>query len=187
MKNIRFPKLGFNLTTLLYALALVAFALSPDRAIFALVPLGAGMIIDAQLLFSDSQALTATAVSTNVIDLSSDRNVGIGKPLAIVIVVDVALDRTTGDETYAVTLQTDDNAAFSSAATVTGPVSLLQYTVGSRFVIAIPPNIDTERYLRLNYTLGGTTPTGTLTAFIQPLDMIGVGENVYYADAITIG
>lgn len=145
------------------------------------------MIIDAQQLYSDAQALTATAVSTNLIDHGIDRNIGIGEPLAVVVIVDVALDRTTGDETYTVTLQTDDNAAFSSATTVAGPVSMTTYAAGTKFVIAVPPDTVTERFTRLNYTLGGTTPTGTVTAFLQPLRMVGVGENVYYADAITIG
>lgn len=145
------------------------------------------MIIDAQLLFSDAQALTGTAVSTNIIDLGSDRNIGIGEPLAVVIVVDVALDRTTADETYAVTIQADDNSGFSSAATVSGPTSLLTYAVGTRFVIALGPDTLTERYIRLNYTLGGTTPLGTITAFLTPLKMAAISENVYYADAITIG
>ncbi len=144
------------------------------------------MIIDAQLLYSDAQALTATAASTNLIDHGQDRNIGQGEPLAVVVVVDVALDRTTADETYSVTIQTDDNAAFSSATTV-ATHSLTTYAAGSKFVIAIPPDTITERFTRLSYTLGGTTPTGTVTAFMQPLRMVGVGENVYYADAITIG
>lgn len=143
------------------------------------------MYIDAQQLFSDSQALVATAVSTNIIDFSQDRDIGIGKALAIVIVVKVALDRTTGDETYAVTVQTDDNAGFASPATLVGPVSLLTYAAGTKFVIPIPPDKATERYMRLNYTLGGTTPLGTLTAFLTSLDMIQ-NENVYN-DAINIG
>lgn len=142
------------------------------------------MYLDAQLLYSDAQALVATAVSTNIVDHGADRNLGIGEPLAIVVIVDVALDRTTGDETYAVTLQTDDNAAFSSATTVTGPVSLLTYAAGTKFIIPVPPDTLMERFSRLNYTLGGITPTGTVTAFMIPLSMIQ--NDVHYADAITI-
>lgn len=142
------------------------------------------MYIDGQQLFSDSQALTATAVSTNIIDLGADRDIGIGDPLAIVVVVKVALDRVTGDETYTVTVQADDNASFTSAITVVGPVSLLAYTAGTKFIINLPPDKLTERYIRLNYTLGGTTPTGTITAFLTKLNMIQV-DNVYN-DAITI-
>ena len=58
------------------------------------------MILDSLLKFSDAQALTATADSTNVIDLSNDRDIGIGEPMALVVTVGVAADFTTGDETY---------------------------------------------------------------------------------------
>ena len=142
------------------------------------------MYIDAQQLFSDSQALVATAVSTNVIDLGSDRDIGIGEPLAVVVVVKVAADRTTGDETYTVTVQADDNVGFATPSTVAGPVSLLIYPAGTKLVIPLPPDKTTERFLRLNYTLGGTTPTVTLSAFLTRMNMIQA-EN-YYNDAITI-
>lgn len=143
------------------------------------------MLIDAQHLYSDAQALTATAASTNLIDHGSDRNLGIGVGLSVVIVVDVALDGTTADETYTATLQTDDNASFSSATTV-GTVTMTRgAAIGTRYIIAVPADTSMERYSRLNYTLGGTTPTGTVTAFLQPTDAID-GSNVYYADAITV-
>lgn len=167
------------------AIALVLALLFKPVAVFGFGVVG--MIIDAQHLFSDAQALSATGASTNIIDLGSDRNIGLGEPMAVVVTIDVAADRTTGDETYTVQLQTDDNAAFSSAANVGGAYSILQYTAGSRFVIPLPIGTETERYLRLNYTLGGTTPSITVTAFLTPLRMVGAGENVYYADAITIG
>lgn len=173
----------------LIAVVTVALPKTPESLVaLSLGGLGfAGMIIDAQLLFSDAQALTATAVSTNIIDLGADRNIGQGEPMAVVVCIDVAADRTTGDETYTVTLQTDDNAAFSSASSVGGAYSILVYPAGTRFVIPLPAGTETERFVRLNYTLGGTTPTITVTAFLQPLAMASVGENVYYADAITIG
>ncbi|UQO04992.1 hypothetical protein L0Z13_11620 [Burkholderia multivorans] len=76
------------------------------------------MIIDSLLEFSRAQALTATGASTNIIDLGSDRDIGPGQPLWAVIAVQVAADNTTGDETYSIALQTDDNAAFSSPTTI---------------------------------------------------------------------
>jgi len=54
------------------------------------------MILDSLLQFSDAQALTVTgAVSTNVIDLSNDRKIGIGEPMAAVVTIGVAADFTT--------------------------------------------------------------------------------------------
>jgi hypothetical protein len=147
------------------------------------------MIIDAQLLFSDAQALTGTSAvnSTNLIDLGADRNIGVGEPLAVVITVDVAAAGTT--PTLTTVVQADDNAAFSSAGTVatTAALAAAQLTAGAKIVIPLPADTLTERFIRLQYTQGGTTPTVTVTAFLQPLSMVGVGENIYYADAITIG
>lgn len=120
------------------------------------------MYIDSLLQFSDAQALTATAASTNVIDLGSDRDVGVGRPLWIVVSVAVA---AVGTGTYQIDLQTDDNASFSSptsiASVTPAPASLV---AGARLVIGMP--FTNERYLRLNYTLAGTTPGITLTAFL---------------------
>lgn len=142
------------------------------------------MYIDALHLFSDSQALTATAASTNVVDLGGDNNVGIGEPMAVVIAVEVAADDTTGDETYSVALQTDDNSSFSSA-TELGTATIVRGTAaGVKFVVGVPADERAERYLRLNYTLGGTTPTVTVSAFLIPQSM--VQNYVSYADGFTI-
>ncbi len=143
------------------------------------------MIIDAQLLYSDAQALTATAASTNVIDHGQDRNLGQGEPLVAVITIDVALGGTS--PTFVATLQTDDNAAFSSPVTVGATPSQAAAAAGTKFFIPLPPDTGAERFTRISYTLGGTSPTATVTSFLQPAHMVGAGEGVYYADAITIG
>jgi hypothetical protein len=142
------------------------------------------MFLDDQNLYSDAQALTATAASTDLIDHGADRNLGIGEPMVVEILLDVAADNTTTDETYSVALQTDDNASFSSATTV-GSVTIVAGAVaGTRYHIPLPPNSVLERYSRLNYTLGGTTPTVTVTAALLPYSF--VQNNVVYADGITI-
>lgn len=142
------------------------------------------MYLDAQAQFSDAQALTVTAASTNLIDLGGDHNFGIGEPMSIVIVVDVAADFTTTDETYVVDLQTDDNAGFASAASLGSATILGGSAAGSKFVIPVPADSRGERYIRLNYTLGGTSPTVSLTAFMIPSNMIQ--NEVVYPDGYTI-
>jgi hypothetical protein len=135
--------------------------------------LGARMAyVDAQQLFSDAQALSATAASTNSIDLSQDRNIGVGVPLAVVITFDVALAGTT--PTFVATIQADDNSGFSSAATVAAGPSLSAAAAGAQQVIPLPPDVTTERFIRLNYTLGGTTPTCTVTAYLTPMNQVPV-------------
>lgn len=141
------------------------------------------MILDSQLTLSDAQALTATAVSTNVIDLSADRDIGAGEPLAVVVTVDTAADTASGNETYQVDLQTDDNSGFSSATVIASrAIAGAALTAGAIFVIPIPH--DNERYLRLNYTLGGTTPSVTVTAQVQPMSMID--KRALYASGYSI-
>ena len=143
------------------------------------------MIIDAQQLFTAStgQALTATADSTNIIDLLSDRDIGVGEPMAVVLDTVVAADFTSGNETYQIDVETDDNSGFASATGIARriPAAAL-LPLGGRMVIPLPN--DNERYLRLNFTLGGTTPTWTVVAHLQPMSMIQ--NERYYPDALTI-
>jgi hypothetical protein len=143
------------------------------------------MNLDAQLQFSAAQAITADAASTNVIDLGAVRQIGVGEAMSILICVIVAADSTTGDETYSFELQTDDNSSFSSATTLSDTVLAASVlTIGS--VHAIPlPRTGLERYIRLNYDVGGTTPTITVSAWLQPTSMVA-GLPQQYADAITI-
>jgi len=142
------------------------------------------MYIDAQHLFSNSQALTATANSTNLIDLGGDHNVGIGEPMAVVISVEVALDDSDADETYVFTVQTDDNSSFSSAATIATKTATRGDAAGTKYVLPIPADTSAEQYLRVVYTLGGTSPSGTVSAFLIPQSMIN--NYVSYADGFTI-
>lgn len=134
------------------------------------------MILDQQNQYSDAQALTATAVSTNVIDHGSDRDLGIGEPLAVLISVDVALAGTS--PTFQATLQTDSVVGFGSAVTVSSTQSFSALAIGTRVVIPVPPDTSMNRYSRLNYTLGGTTPTITVTAEMIPYRFLQA-ENVF--------
>ncbi|HXH24038.1 MAG TPA: hypothetical protein VNI78_02240 [Vicinamibacterales bacterium] len=145
------------------------------------------MLLDAQTLLSDAQAVSADAVSTNIIDLGAVRQIGDGNPLAIVICVDVAADATTGDETYSFEVQTDDNSGFASPTTlIDQDIPRAVLTAGSIHVIPLPTgsNPRLERYLRLNYDVGGTTPSITVTAWVAPLNFVQTAK--HYADGITI-
>lgn len=138
--------------------------------------------VDAQTFLSDAQALTASAASTNLYDLGSDRNPGVGEPLALVVIGEVAMAGTS--PTLVVGIQTDDNASFSSATTIIASQSVSALAAGGRIIVPLPADSSLERYIRAYYTVGGTTPTVTVSAYLQPLSMI---ENqAYYADAITI-
>lgn len=142
------------------------------------------MILDKEHQFAAAQVLAATGVSTNVVDLGKDRDIGIGEPMAVLIVI-TAIDASSADETYTVQLQADDAAAFGSPAAVGGLVNIPRAIgANSKVVIPIPPDQATEQFLRLSFTLGGTTPSITYSAYLVPQSFIQ--NNVLYDDAITI-
>ena len=132
------------------------------------------MLFDAKLLFSDAQAVTETAVSTNVVDVGKSsrvpyatqdlkRDVGPGEPQAIRIQVVEDFATLTS---LMVTLQTDDAENFSSPTSiaVSPAVAVADLKAGKYFSIEYLPH-DCKRYLRLNYTVTGTAATaGKLTS-----------------------
>lgn len=127
------------------------------------------MIIDAQCELSDAQAVTATAVSENTMDLGfAGNNIGNGQPLYLCVSVAVAMTDSGSDSTVAVTLVDDDNAALSSAATVeTIGTFAATSAAGTRLYAAINPEIINQRYLGVTYTVsGGNLTTGSFDAFI---------------------
>jgi hypothetical protein len=126
------------------------------------------MFVDSQLQFSDAQALTATAVSTNDIDLGTDRNIGKGEPMAIVLTFGVDSGGTS--PTFQVVLLTDNDVAFGSATTTASSQVVTDAKAGDSIVL--PIGYTNERYLRLNYVTGGGTPTATVDAYLQPMSMI---------------
>ena len=132
------------------------------------------MILDALLLLSDAQAVSADAASTNTIDLGAvNMRIGSGKPLVVLFAVDVAADITTGDETYVF------QVIQSAAANLSSPDVLQLRTIvaadlkaGATQVVGIPIGTPTKRYLGAFYDVGGTTPTITVTAAVVPQDFV---------------
>lgn len=151
------------------------------------------MFLDKQNLFSDAQAVTTDAVGTNVIDLSTDRSIGVGEPMGVLFTVEVAADQTTGDEDYGFDVEYASDAAQTTgrqligrrvfeSGTPTAPAQDADLLVaGFSFVIPIPPTklSESERYLGIRYDTLGTTPTITMSAALLPLSMIEVGVPSY--------
>lgn len=126
------------------------------------------MIFDKFNLLSNAQAITATAASTNIIDLSPIatglvRDIGKGDRIPLLIQVVEAFNNLTS---LTIALQTDDNSAFSSAKTVWSQTVVLADLIAGKVIVPefVTRGTD-ERYLRLNYTVTGTAPTlGKITA-----------------------
>ena len=144
------------------------------------------MYIDAQLQFSSAQAVTTTAVGTNVIDLSIDRSIGNGESMGVMFIVTVAADQTTGDEDYTFQVEYASNAAQSTGRQLIGerifesgtPTAPAQdadlLVVGFRFFVPIPPTTlaESEQYLGIRYVTAGTSPTITCDAQLMPMSMV---------------
>lgn len=129
------------------------------------------MIIDNTLVFSDHQAITADAASTNiwdtlavgrpygwVTDRAPDRGEGFAN-IPMLVEVTEAFNTLTS---LTINLEVDDNSGFSSARTVasTGAVALASLTIGYKFQLLgrLPQGVN-ERYVRLYYDVTGTNPT----------------------------
>lgn len=122
------------------------------------------MIFDLTNKFSSEQAVTATAASTNVVDLGvTSRDIGIGEVIPVWVGVDVDF---AGLTSLQVSVQTDDAENFASAVTVvqTGAVLLADLKAGYEFAIQSIPKNALGRYVRVNYTVVGTGTAGTITA-----------------------
>ena len=112
-----------------------------------------------------TDALTASGALTNVLDFGPVRNMGTGKPLYVTLQLVTAADATNGDETYSFAIQTDDNSGFSSATTIGTLTVPRGSAAGTKFTHSVSNAV--ERYLRVNATLGGTTPSVTVKAWLS--------------------
>lgn len=142
------------------------------------------MITSAELTFSTAQNLTATGVSTNVIDLGATgtvlgapaalvRDIGKGRPIQILVQLQAAAGGT--NPTLDVDLQMDTVEGFGSATVVASAQQVAGGAAGDRVSLYWIPEGTNERYIRLNYTLGGTTPDYTLDAYIVMGDQTNDG------------
>jgi len=132
------------------------------------------MILSEQSIFSDDQAITATAISTNVKDLGSpDTPYGanaqthdLGKGTKIPILVQVTEDF---DALTSLTIAIEVGAT-TALGTVIYTQSVLLADLVAGFQInpdVLPKGVDV-RYLGCRYTVVGTNPTvGKITAGIS--------------------
>lgn len=126
------------------------------------------MILDKENLFSDAQAITAAAGSTNTIDLGIARNIGVGEELFVSVTVDTAFTDGSSDSYLDVALEGDSTESFTPDGTTTiGRIPALA-AAGDKFLFRIPVDfVNNYRYIRLKYTPGnGNLTTGAVTAGI---------------------
>ncbi|MGH8810367.1 MAG: Bbp16 family capsid cement protein [Advenella sp.] len=143
------------------------------------------MILDKLLMFSEAQAVTATAASTDVIDLSpmkgTKRDIGVGEPLEFWATVNTTAT-ADGAATLNVQLQTSaDNSAWVTLYD-SGTLALASLTAGKRILSTKVP-AGVLKYLRVNYVVAtGPLTAGAFTAGIN----LDVDANYSYPSGFTV-
>lgn len=149
------------------------------------------MITDALLQLSSAQAVTASAVSTNTIDMSVARNIGAGNDMYAVFTVDEAAT-AAGAATVNLQVITSPNADLSSPNVLveTGPLAKTEFTLARRpIALCLPSSIllalsKGERYLGVQYTVAtGPLTAGKFSCALTDSD-VNTGQN--YASGFTV-
>ena len=133
------------------------------------------MLFDKQSMFSDAQAITASAASENIIDLGAPgtpqhaaaaitQDLGRGRPIPIIVQVTETFATLTS---LTVTVQKDTVEGFGSpeAVLLTPAIPVASLVAGFQFpILYLPHNLD-QRFVRLNYAVAGSNATaGKVTA-----------------------
>lgn len=119
------------------------------------------MILDAELIFSEKQAVTGTAESTKTLDLQVGGD-AIGQELTVKAVVGAAF---TGGTSLQFKLQTSDDKSAWKDLIMTGAVAAADLKSGAiPFDVRVPKGA--KRYLRMQYVAVGTFSGGTVSAFL---------------------
>lgn len=138
------------------------------------------MILDKFLEFSDAQAVTSTAISTNVVDLAplgggtgtnTVRDIGSGEEVYLVVRTVEAATDSGSDATLTVTLESDSAVGLDASATVhfsTGALAFAAFSVAGTDLCRVKlPAGDYERYLGVRFTVAsGPLTGGKFDAFI---------------------
>lgn len=134
------------------------------------------MIFSAEQLFSDDQAITATAISENVIDLGApgtpydaaaplNQDVGKGAPIPVLIQVTEAFATLTS---LTITVEVSAAAGLTSPQVLaTETIAVADLIAGKQTYLQVLPNGADLRYLGVRYTVNGSNATaGKITAGI---------------------
>ena len=118
------------------------------------------MIRDKQLILSNAQAVTASAASENIIDLTKAGDALAGAELYLEILVNT-LVTADGAATVTFAIQTDTVDTFASAVTLLATAAIGKASlVAGKEVLKVKLPIGLLQYLRVYYTVA----TGPLTA-----------------------
>lgn len=121
-------------------------------------------MLDDSLKFSEDQAITATATSTNILDLGNKREIAFGTPVPLYIMIKQDFNTLTS---LTITVKTSANSDMSSATELASTtVALASLKKGNRVPLAFFPT-GNKHYAQLTYTVTGSNPsTGKISAYL---------------------
>lgn len=125
------------------------------------------MILSDEDTFCRDQAVTATAVSQNSIDLKQLRDVGPGRPVEVLVQVTEDFNNLT--DLTAQIIQADNTALTTNQEVLeqSGPVVLAKLKAGYQFPLNFIPQKVSRQHLGVRFVVNGTAPTaGKITAGI---------------------
>lgn len=122
------------------------------------------MILDYENMFSDGQAITASAAATNIIDLGPGDS---GPAEGVSLFVSASTPFTGGGSLF-ITLLTADS--LDAAGALASPIELVDYNIRNELLVAggklvgarLPHGM--KRYAGLKYEISGTLADGVITA-----------------------
>jgi len=133
------------------------------------------MYVDKFAEFSDIQAVTATAISTNVMDLNpafklntNGVDIGTGQDVYLIVQVDVAA-AAAGAATVVVTLESSSAAGLTSSNVhlTSKTLALTDMTAGKTLMAVKLPTDTYLRFLGVRYTVAtGPLTGGSFSAFL---------------------
>ncbi len=141
------------------------------------------MIIDSNLKFNDSQAITATAASTNVLDLLNARDLGVGdNDLNVMVISDGTFASADGTATLNIQFQgAPDNGSGAPGTYTTyaetGVLTQTQLNSGGAGAVLLPIEVPARAVM-------GDTGNGTVLPRFYRLNYVN-GTEVFSAGHIT--
>lgn len=122
------------------------------------------MLLDKETLFSDRQAVTTSAASTNVVHtaLGKLKEIAFGTPMPLLIQV---VEKFVGCTSVKVAVQTSATESFAQPVTLaeTAAIAVKDLVAGYKFPINFMPKGNLG-YTRLFFTVDGTATAGKIDA-----------------------
>jgi hypothetical protein len=148
------------------------------------------MITDKLLRVSEDQVLTlnaTSAVSTNTIDLSQNRDIGEGEELYFNFAITTAVASAATSVTFEIIASDAADLGTPTVLASTGAVGYASLTLGANIALPIPPRVGSlgQRYIGARYTTAGNNSSGAGKVTTDVVMDIQDGKK-FYASGFTV-